>query len=34
MKSQTTIFKTLFDTKKDIENLGKFLIDTEIATGK
>ncbi len=34
MKSQTTTLKTLFGTKKDIENLGKFLIDTEIATRK
>jgi hypothetical protein len=34
MKSQTTTLKTLFGTKKDIENLRKFLIDTEIATRK
>jgi hypothetical protein len=34
MKPQTTTLKTLFETKKDIENLGKFLIDTEIATRK
>jgi hypothetical protein len=32
MKPQTITLKTLFGTKKDIENLGKFLIDTEIAT--
>ncbi len=34
MKSQTTTLKTLFETKKNIENLRKFLIDTEIATRK
>jgi hypothetical protein len=34
MKPQTTTLKTLFGTKKGIENLGKFLIDTEIATRK
>ncbi len=34
MKSQTTTLKTLFETKKDIEKLRKFLIDTEIATRK
>jgi hypothetical protein len=34
MKSQTITFKTLFETKKDNENLEKFLIDTEIATRK
>jgi hypothetical protein len=34
MKSQTTTLKTLFGTKKGIENLGKFLIDTEIVTRK
>jgi hypothetical protein len=32
MKPQTTTLKTLFGTKKGIENLAKFLIDTEIAT--
>jgi hypothetical protein len=32
MKPQTTTLKTLFGTKKGIENLGNFLIDTEIAT--
>jgi hypothetical protein len=34
MKSQTTTLKTLFETKKNIENLRKFLIDTEIVTRK
>jgi hypothetical protein len=34
MKPQTTTLKTLFGTNKGIENLGKFLIDTEIATRK
>jgi hypothetical protein len=34
MKSQTTTLKTLFETKKNIENLKKFLIDTEIVTRK
>jgi hypothetical protein len=34
MKSQTTTLKTLFETKKSIENLRKFLIDTEIVTRK
>ncbi len=34
MKSQTITLKTLFETKKRIENLKKFLIDTEIATRK
>ncbi len=32
MKPQSTTLKTLFETKKSIENLRKFLIDTEIAT--
>jgi hypothetical protein len=32
MKPQTTTLKTLFGTKKGIENLRKFLIDTEIVT--
>jgi hypothetical protein len=32
IKPQTTTLKTLFGTKKGIENLAKFLIDTEIAT--
>jgi hypothetical protein len=34
MKSQTTTLKILFETKKNIENLRKFLIDTEIVTRK
>jgi hypothetical protein len=34
MKSQTITFKTLFEIKKEIENLEKFLVDTEIATRK
>ncbi len=34
MKSQITTLKTLFEIKKDIENLRKFLIDTEIVTRK
>jgi hypothetical protein len=34
MKSQTITLKTLFETKKDIENLEKFLIDIEIVTRK
>jgi ribonuclease HI len=34
MKSQTTTLKTLFEIKKDIENLKKFLIDIEIVTRK
>jgi cyanophycinase-like exopeptidase len=32
MKSQTTTLKTLFETKKGIGHLKKFLVDTEIAT--
>jgi hypothetical protein len=32
MKSQLITLKTLFETKKSIENLGKFLIDIEIVT--
>ena len=32
LKSQTLTLKTLFETKKDLENLRKFLINTEIAT--
>jgi hypothetical protein len=34
MKSQTISLKTLFETKKSIENLRKFLIDIEIVTRK
>ncbi len=34
MKPQTTTLKTLFETKKGLENLGEFLINTEIATRK
>ncbi len=32
MKPQITTLKTLFETKKGIENLGAFLINIEIAT--
>jgi hypothetical protein len=32
MKHQIVTLKTLFGTKKGLEHLGKFLIDTEIAT--
>jgi ribonuclease HI len=34
MKSQNTTLKTLFETKKSLENLRIFLINTEIATRK
>jgi hypothetical protein len=34
MKPQVITLKTLFETKKDIENLGTFLINTETATRK
>jgi hypothetical protein len=34
MKSQIITLKTLFETKKKIKNLKKFLIDTEIVTRK
>jgi hypothetical protein len=34
IKPQNTTLKTLVDTKKGIENLGIFLINTEIATRK
>jgi hypothetical protein len=34
MKPQDTTLKTLFGTKKGLENLGIFLINTEIATRK
>jgi hypothetical protein len=34
MKPQITTLKTLFEAKKGIENLGTFLIKTEIATRK
>jgi ribonuclease HI len=34
IKSQTITLKTLFETKKNIENLKKFLIDIEIVTRK
>jgi hypothetical protein len=34
MKSQDTTLKALFGTKKGLENLGIFLINTEIATRK
>jgi hypothetical protein len=34
MKFQTITFKTLFETKKNIDNLEKFLINTEIVTRK
>jgi hypothetical protein len=32
MKPRVVTLKTLFETKKGLENLGKFLISTEIAT--
>jgi hypothetical protein len=32
MKPQNTTLKTIFRTKKGIENLGIFLINTEIVT--
>jgi hypothetical protein len=34
MKPQITTLKTLFEAKKGIENLGTFLIKTEISTRK